>query len=69
MPRKYMSAPVVLDPALGERQIMVVASDPTLDRTKDVMRPEGCILDNYHENNRSFWRATTRRSRSAMRRR
>ena len=51
MPRKYMSAPVVLDPALGERQIMVVASDPTLDRTKDVMRPEGCILDNYHENN------------------
>ena len=30
---------------------MVVASDPTLDRTKDVMRPEGCILDNYHENN------------------
>ncbi len=26
MPRKYMFAPVVLDPALGERQIMVVAS-------------------------------------------
>ena len=51
MPRKYLSAPVILDPALGERQIMVVASDPTLDRTKDVMRPEGCILDNYHENN------------------
>ena len=50
MPQKYLSAPVVLDPALGERQIMVVASDPTLDRTKDVMRPEGCILDNYHEN-------------------
>lgn len=50
MPRKYLSAPVVLDPALGERQIMVVASDPTLDRTKDVMRPEGCVLDNYHAN-------------------
>ena len=50
MPRKYMSAPVVLDPALGERQIMVIASDPTLDRTKDVMRPEGCVLDNYREN-------------------
>ena len=29
---------------------MVVASDPTLDRTKDVMRPEGCILDNYNQN-------------------
>src|ERR1700722_6873259 len=51
MPRKYLSVPVVLDPALGERQIMVVASDPTLDRTKDVMRPEGCVLDNYRENN------------------
>jgi HK97 family phage prohead protease len=51
MQRKYLFAPVVLDPALGERQIMVVASDPTLDRTKDVMRPEGCILDNYRENN------------------
>lgn len=50
MPLKYMSAPVVLDPALGERQIMVVASDPTLDRTKDVMRPEGCVLDNYQNN-------------------
>lgn len=51
MPRKYLSAPVVLDPALGERQIMVVASDPTLDRTKDTMSPAGCVLDNYRENN------------------
>jgi HK97 family phage prohead protease len=50
MPLKYMSAPVVLDPALSERQIMVIASDPTLDRTKDVMRPEGCVLDNYQNN-------------------
>jgi HK97 family phage prohead protease len=50
MPQKYLNAPVILDPALGERQIMVVASDPTLDRTKDVMRPEGCVLDHYHEN-------------------
>jgi len=50
MPAKYMSTPVILDPALGERQIMVIASDPTLDRTKDVMRPEGCVLDNYREN-------------------
>jgi HK97 family phage prohead protease len=50
MPLKYTSAPVVLDPTLGERQIMVVASDPTLDRTKDVMRPEGCVLDNYQNN-------------------
>jgi HK97 family phage prohead protease len=50
MPRKYMSARVILDPTLGERQIMVIASDATLDRTKDVLRPEGCVLDNYHEN-------------------
>jgi HK97 family phage prohead protease len=50
MKRKYMSAPVVLDPALNERQIMVVASDPTLDRTKDVMNPAGCVLDHYLEN-------------------
>jgi HK97 family phage prohead protease len=50
MKRKYMFAPVVLDPALNERQIMVVASDPTLDRAKDVMNPAGCVLDHYLEN-------------------
>ena len=50
MQRKYLSAPVVLDPALGERQILVVASDPTLDRTQDVMNPAGCVLDNYRQN-------------------
>jgi HK97 family phage prohead protease len=37
-------------PSLGARQILAVVSDPTLDRTKDVMRPEGCILDNYRRN-------------------
>ena len=50
MPAKYMSTPVILDPALGERQIMVIASDPSLDRSKDVMNPAGCVLDNYLEN-------------------
>jgi HK97 family phage prohead protease len=50
MPLKYTSAPVLNDPSLGERQILVVASDPTLDRTKDVMRPEGVMLDNYNQN-------------------
>jgi HK97 family phage prohead protease len=43
--RKLLDAP-----SLGARQVLAVASDPTLDRTKDVMRPEGCVLDNYHEN-------------------
>ena len=52
MPRKFVSVPVINDPALalGERQILVIASDPTLDRTKDVMKPEGVVLDNYREN-------------------
>jgi hypothetical protein len=49
----HYSAPVqkLLDaPSLGARQILAVVSDPTLDRTNDVMRPEGCILDNYRQN-------------------
>jgi hypothetical protein len=49
----HYSAPVqkLLDaPSLGARQILAVVSDPTLDRTNDVMRPEKCILDNYRRN-------------------
>jgi hypothetical protein len=49
----HYSAPVqkLLDaPSLGARQIVAVVSDPTLDRTNDVMRPEGCTLDNYRRN-------------------
>jgi len=49
----HYSAPVqkLLDaPSLGARQILAVVSDPTLDRTNDVMRPAGCILDNYRQN-------------------
>ena len=41
---------VVADGTLGERQIRVVASDPSVDRVKDVMVPEGCILDGYKSN-------------------
>jgi HK97 family phage prohead protease len=37
-------------PSLGARQIMAVVSDPSLDRTNDVMNPAGCILDNYKLN-------------------
>jgi HK97 family phage prohead protease len=47
------SAPVskLLDaPTLGARQILAVVSDSTLDRTRDVMRPEGAVLDNYRQN-------------------
>jgi HK97 family phage prohead protease len=51
---KHFSAPVskLLDTqGVGARQVLAVISDPTLDRTKDVMPPEGCVLDNYRENN------------------
>ena len=42
--------PVIADGTLGERQIRVVTSDPTVDRVKDVMVPEGCVLDGYKSN-------------------
>jgi HK97 family phage prohead protease len=48
--RKFLQGAVVADATLGERQIRVVASDPTVDRVKDVMVPEGCVLDNYKSN-------------------
>ena len=50
MVRKFVSANVVADGALGDRQIRVVASDPTVDRVNDIMVPEGCILDGYKSN-------------------
>ena len=50
MTRKFAFAPVVTAADLGERKILVVASDPTVDRTKDIMRPEGCVLENYLKN-------------------
>ena len=48
----YYSAPIskLLDTSVGARQVLAVISDPSLDRTNDVMRPEGCILDNYRRN-------------------
>lgn len=48
--RKFVSGAVVDDAALGPRQIRILLSDPTPDRVKDVMRPEGCILDDYLKN-------------------
>ena len=50
MQLKYVSGSVLADSTLGERQIRVVASDPTVDRVKDVMVPEGCVLDGYKSN-------------------
>jgi HK97 family phage prohead protease len=48
--RKFVSSGVVTDGTLGDRQIRVVASDRTIDRVKDIMVPEGCILDGYKTN-------------------
>lgn len=47
---KYVSAAVLKSEELGDRQIRVVASTPTPDRAKDIMRPDGCILENYRVN-------------------
>ncbi len=49
--RKFVSGAVVADATLGERQIRVVASDPTVDRVEDIMVPKGCVLDGYAKNN------------------
>jgi HK97 family phage prohead protease len=38
------------DSTLNDRQIRVVASDPTPDRVGDIMVPEGCVLDGYKAN-------------------
>lgn len=48
--RKFISGAMIADATLGDRQIRVVASDPTVDRVKDVMVPEGCVLDGYKAN-------------------
>jgi len=50
MQLKYVSGSVLADNMLGERQIRVIASDPTVDRVKDIMVPEGCVLDSYKAN-------------------
>lgn len=49
MKKKFYDGAVVQD-ALGERQIRVVASDPTPDRAGDIVVPAGCILVNYRKN-------------------
>lgn len=52
MMRKFLPGQIVADQTLvGERQILVVASDATVDRVKDVMMPSGCKVDNYLKNN------------------
>lgn len=48
--RKFMSGSVAADTALGPRQIRVVASDATIDRAGDVLRPEGAELTRYMMN-------------------
>lgn len=49
--RKFVAGSIVADATLGPRQILVVASDATPDRAKDVMVPSGCKIDNYQKNN------------------
>jgi hypothetical protein len=51
MTRKFVAGSIVSDAALGPRQILVIASDATPDRAKDVMVPSGCKIDNYTKNN------------------
>ena len=48
--RKYVQGLLIADDTLGERQIRVIASNPTVDRVKDIMVPEGCVLENYKSN-------------------
>jgi hypothetical protein len=50
MVRKFYSADVVVDGALGPRQIRVVANSGQSDRVKDVLVAKGCKLDNYLRN-------------------
>lgn len=49
--QKFTVAAIAKSTRLSERQIRVVASDPTVDRVKDVMVPQGCVLDAYRQNN------------------
>jgi HK97 family phage prohead protease len=50
MKRKFAQGSIVADGSLGERQIRVIASDSSVDRTNDIMVPEGCVLTNYRNN-------------------
>lgn len=49
--RKIHSAAVLKRSAdLTDREVRVVASDPSVDRAGDIMVPEGCILDGFAKN-------------------
>ena len=48
--RKVFTAAVVKDAALTDREICVIASDPTPDRVGDIMVPSGCRLERFNEN-------------------
>ncbi len=47
--RKFLSG-VVVDSALGDRQIRAVASTAKKDRQGDIVEPHGCVLDNWKAN-------------------
>ena len=48
--RKLFAGAIVKDSTLNDREIRVVASDPTPDRVGDVMLPSGCQLEAYRSN-------------------
>ncbi|PPQ34974.1 hypothetical protein SAMN06265338_13017 [Rhodoblastus acidophilus] len=48
MERKFLSSAVTAQAGdLGERQIKVIASDPTRDRAGDILVPSGCVTSGY----------------------
>lgn len=50
MPLKYVSAKIVEDATLGERQVRVVANSGQPDRVGDILVAKGCLLKNYASN-------------------
>lgn len=50
MIRRTYTAALLKSASLGERQIRVIASDPTPDRAGDIMVPSGCDLASYRRN-------------------
>lgn len=48
--RKFVLGAVIQDGTLNDREIRVIASDPTPDRVGDIVVPNGCRLDGFRGN-------------------
>jgi HK97 family phage prohead protease len=46
----FNNTQLVEGPQIGERQILVIASDGTLDRDGDILEAQGCDLTNFNAN-------------------